>query len=63
MGLSVSYEPSSPINRLVTLYGGRRIDETGEVAPGRLQHIAFAVDPDTDVYDLRGRMEGTASRL
>ena len=57
VGLSVSDDPASPVNRLVALYGGSRVDEHGGVAPGRLQHVAYATDADTDVDVLRSRMK------
>lgn len=57
VGLSVSYDPQSPINKSIHLYGGRRIDEHGEIAPGRLQHIAYAADPEIGFAGLRRSME------
>jgi len=56
VGLSVSDDPASPVNRLVALYGGYRVDAGGEVAVGRIQHFAFAVDGEYDMADIRAAL-------
>ncbi|MGV0816101.1 hypothetical protein ABQF34_29470 [Mycolicibacterium boenickei] len=56
VGLSVSSDPASPINRLADLYGGCHIDERGEVAVGRVQHVAFAVDGGHEIADVRAAL-------
>jgi hypothetical protein len=56
IGLSVSEDPESPINKSVELYGGsRRIN--GIIVPGRLQHTALAVDSKIDINKVRKEIQ------
>jgi hypothetical protein len=50
VGLSVSSDPSSPINKLCELGKGRG-------AKGILQHIAYAVNPAADFNEVRRQLE------
>lgn len=50
VGLSVSLDPNSPINKLCGLGKNRG-------TKGILQHIAYAVDPNTDFKKVRGELE------
>jgi hypothetical protein len=63
IGLSVSDDPRSPVNRLVEIYGGHRIDERGRVAVGRVQHIAFAVENDCEMAEVRATLESQSVRF
>lgn len=52
VGLSVSSDPNSPVNKLCDLGKGRR-------AKGILQHIAYAVNPTADFSEVRRQLEET----
>lgn len=63
IGLSVSDDPRSPINHALRLHGGWRVDERGEFAVGRLQHVALAVRPGFAIEDVRGQLEALGVRF
>jgi hypothetical protein len=63
IGLSVSDDPASPIIRTVELYGGSRVDERGDVAAGRLQHVAFAVERGHTMEAIRADLEALGVRF
>ncbi len=63
IGLSVSDDPRSPINRCIQLYGGFRIDDTGVLVPGRLQHLALAVTEGQSIELIRASLESQGVRF
>lgn len=51
VALSVSSDDASPINRFIKLYGSHRLTETGEIAMGSVQHIAYRIDPSVTTIE------------
>lgn len=57
IGLSVSTDPDSPINKLCELAG------TDRSARGVLQHIAYSVEPAADFQEVRRHLEEEGVRF
>ncbi len=57
LGLSVSDDLGSPINKCVHLYGGHRLSADAELLPGRVQHFALCVDPERLIEVVRTKLE------
>lgn len=56
IGLSVSDDYDSPINKTIRLYGGYRVCE-GDIMPGRLQHIAISIESGASIESVRGALQ------
>lgn len=56
VGLSVSDDPSSPINKSVYLYGDARVED-GKIVPGRVQHIAYSLDRKLWMSEIMEKLE------
>jgi hypothetical protein len=56
IGLSVSDDYDSPINKAIRLYGGYRVCE-GEIMPGRLQHVAITIGHEARIESVRGVLQ------
>ncbi|HLC54110.1 MAG TPA: hypothetical protein VJK07_00600 [Candidatus Nanoarchaeia archaeon] len=64
VGVSTSFDPQSPINRSLRLWGSHRYDpETREIVPGRLQHLAYDVDPRKSMEEVCAELEARGTQF
>ncbi len=64
VGLSISNDPNSPINKSLGLWGVMRYEPSIQgFTPGKLQHIAYEVNPRRSIDEVRAELESKGTQF